>query len=151
MANVSNPRKQFQFAITIAGFSQFYAQKVTLPEEMTDVVEHGDVNFDVKTGGRSKVGKLIIEKISTATGADNYFSDWRSEVQNTTLGGGSLPSIYKRTVVIEEFSVDGVTVINTHTYYGCWPSKRDAIELDRKGSENTIEKVELEVDEVTQS
>jgi hypothetical protein len=150
MANIANPRKNFQFSISVPGLNPFLAQKVTLPEESIDVVEHGDTNYLVKTGGIRKVGKLVVEKIMFATGADNWLRDWMLEVQNITLGGGLLPSLYKRTIRIDQLSNDGVTIINTHYYYGCWPSKRDAIELDRTTSENTMEKIEFEVDEPIQ-
>lgn len=150
MAQISNPRKQFNFTITIAGLNPFLAQSVVIPEQSFDVTEHGDTNFLVKTGGLKKFGKIIIEKISRATAPDNWLNNWMSEVQDTALGGGLLPSAYKRTVIIEQFSNDGVTVINRWACYGCWPSKRDGIDLKRTGSDNTMEKFELEVDEVFQ-
>lgn len=150
MAQVANPRKQYQFSLSVAGLNPFLAQKVILPEESFDVTEHGDTNFDVKTGGRKKIGKIMIEKIITALGPDNWLRDWMLEVNSTQLGGGLLPSIYKRTITIDQYSNDGVTIISSHICYGCWPSKRDAIELNRLGSENTMEKLELECDEITQ-
>ena len=151
MAQFSNPRKQFNFTISTPGLNPFVAQEVTLPEVATDVVEHGDTNFDVKTGGRRKLGVLTIRKLMTATGPDNWLRDWILEVQNTQLGGGFLPDIYKRTITVDELSTDGVTIINSHTYYGCWPSKKDPIELKRLGSDNTMESLELQVDEEVQS
>lgn len=151
MANIANPRKQFQFSISAPGLNPFLAQKVVVPEESIDVVEHGDTNYDVKTGGRRKIGKLLIDKISTAIGPDNWVEDWMSEVQNTFLGGGMLPSIYKRTLTIDQYSNDGVTIINTWVCYGCWPSKRNGVDLDRKGSDNTMESIEIEVDQVFKS
>ncbi len=148
MANIANPRKQFNFSLSTPGLNPFLAQKVTIPEISIDVEEHGDTNFDVKTGGRKKLGKIMIEKIMTAIGSDNWIDDWMNEVQNEMLGGGFLPSLYKRTVTIDEYSSDGVTIINTHVCFGCWPSKRNGIELDRKGSANTTQSCELEVDQI---
>jgi phage tail-like protein len=150
MANIANPRKQFQFSITAPGLNPFLAQKVTIPGFDIDVVEHGDTNFKVKTGGIHNFGKITIEKISTALGPDNWLANWMSEVQNVILGGGLLPSIYKRTITIEQFSNDGLTIINRWICYGCWPSKRDGISLDRTSSENTMESIELETDQVVQ-
>lgn len=150
MAQIANPRKQFNFTISSPGLNPFLAQKVTLPEVSTDITEHGDTNFLIKTGGIRKIGLLIIEKIMVATGPDNWLRDWILEVQNTQLGGGLLPSIYKRTITVDELSNDGVTIINSHTYYGCWPSKKDPIELNRMGSDNTMERLELCVDEEVQ-
>lgn len=148
MANIANPRKQFNFSIFAAGLNPFLAQKVTLPELSIDVVEHGDTNFDVKTGGRKKIGAIMIEKISTATGADNWVELWMSQVQDEFLGGGFLPIVYKRTLQVDEFSTDGVTIINQHRCFGCWPSKRNGIELNRRGSDNTLTSIELQTDQV---
>lgn len=148
MANIANPRKQFQFSISAPGLNPFLAQKVTAPEISFDITEHGDTNFDVKTAGRKKIGKLTIEKISTALGPDNWVEDWMNEVGNEFLGGGLLPSIYKRTLTIDQYSNDGVTIINSWICYGCWPSKRNGVELDRKGSDNTLETIEFETDQI---
>lgn len=148
MANIANPRKQFNFSIFAAGLNPFLAQKVTIPEVSVDVVDHGDTNFDVKTGGRKKYGPLIIEKIATAVGPDNWVESWLNQVQNEFLGGGFLPILYKRTLSIDQFSNDGVTIINQHICFGCFPSKRNGVELNRRGSDNTLESIELQVDQV---
>lgn len=148
MAVVANPRKQFQFSIFAPGLNPFLAQKVVVPELSIDIVEHGDTNFDVKTGGRKKIGKLMIDKISTSIGPDNWIDDWMNQVANELLGGGLLPTIYKKTLTIDQYSNDGLTIINSWVCFGCWPSKRNGIELDRKGSDNTLESIELEVDQI---
>jgi phage tail-like protein len=147
MANIANPRKQFQFSVYAPGLNPFLCQKITLPEWSIDITEHGDTNYLVKTGGIKKIGKLLMEKISSALAPDNWVENWMSEVQNEFLGGGFLPSIYKRTLTVDQYSNDGITIINTWTFYGCWPSKRNGIDLDRKGSDNTMESIELEVDQ----
>lgn len=148
MAKITNPRKKFNFTILIAGvtFNSFLAQKVTLPEREVEVVEHGDTNYDVKTGGRVKFGMLTIEKIMTTSGPDNYFEDWMASIQDPIIGGGLTPTNYKRTVTVSELAEDGVSVINQWVFTGAWPSKRNAIELDRTQSDNTIEQIELCVD-----
>ena len=148
MANIANPRKQFNFSIYAPGLNPFLAQKVTIPEVSIDVVEHGDTNYDVKTGGRKKIGTILIDQISPATGPDNWVETWMNQVQNEILGGGFLPSIYKRNLTIDEYSTDGVTIINQHECFGCWPSKRNGIELNRRGSDNTLKSIELQVDQV---
>lgn len=148
MANIANPRKQFNFSIFAAGLNPFLAQKVTIPEISIDVVEHGDTNYDVKTGGRKKLGPIVIEQIMTAIGPDNWVESWINQVQNEFLGGGFLPIIYKRNLTIDEFSNDGVTLINQHLCFGCWPSKRNGIELNRRGSDNTLKTLELQVDQI---
>lgn len=148
MANIANPRKQFNFSIFAAGLNPFLAQKVTIPEQSIDVTEHGDTNYDVKTGGRKKIGVITIEQIMTATGPDNWVESWMNQVQNEFLGGGFLPIIYKRNLTIDEFSNDGVTLINSTPCFGCWPSKRNGIELSRRGSDNTLKSIELQVDQI---
>lgn len=148
MANVANPRKQFSFTITAPGLNPFLAQKVTIPEVSFDITEHGDTNYDVKTAGRKKIGNLTIEKISTALGPDNWVDNWIGECGNELLGGGLLPSVYKKTITVDEYSTDGITIINSWTFYGCWPCKRNGIELDRKGSDNTLQSIEFCVDQI---
>jgi len=147
MANISNPRKQFNFSIYAPGLNPFLSQKVTIPETSIDVVTHGDTNYDVKTGGRKIIGKLMVEKLSTALGPDNWVHNWMNEVQNEFEGGGFLPTVYKRTLLIDEYAPDGVTIINTYAMIGAWPSKVNGIELSRTSSDNTIESIEFEVDQ----
>lgn len=148
MANIANPRKQFNFSIFAPGLNPFLAQKVIIPEESIDVTEHGDTNYDVKTGGRRKIGAIVIEQIMTAIGHDNWVEGWMNQVQNVMLGGGYLPFIYKRNLTIDEYSNDGVTLINQTRCFGCWPSKRNGIELNRRGSDNTLKSIELQVDQI---
>ena len=171
MAKNANPRKNFNFSIQIVGesFDPFLAQKVDIPEREIEVVEHGETNHNIKTGGRVSFGNLIMEKILTTTpnlDAHTYFEDWMASVQDPVLGGGLVPRNktidqafgYKRDILIYEFAESGVQVtqqggapfqtvpLNTWYLRGCWPSKRDAITLDRTASENTIERLEFSVD-----
>ncbi len=147
MAQIPNPRKTFNFSIAVAGLNPFLAQEVDIPDFDIDVTEHGDTNHDIKTGGRAKFGTLKIKKISSATGPDNWIWNWMLQVQNVFTGGGDLPSNYKRTVVVEQFLNDGVTVINSWVFYGSWPSKINGVSFKRTGSDNTMEDIELQVDE----
>jgi len=148
MAQIDNPRKNFQFSIIIAPLpmNPWLAQKVTIPDITIDVVEHGDAGHDIKTGARKKYSTINIDKIATTDGSDNYFFDWAASVRDVTIGGGLPPSAYKRIVTITELAEDGQTIINTWIGTGCWPSKVNGYELNRMGSENTIEGVELCVD-----
>lgn len=148
MAIIENPRKQFNFSIFAPGLNPFLAQKVTIPDIETDVVTHGDTNYLVKTGGIQKVGNLVIEKIAQATGPDSWVWAWIFQVQDTFIGGGLLPIIYKKTIEIQHFSVDGITVIDRWVCYGCYPSKVNGIELSRVDSNNTMENCEFQVDRV---
>ena len=146
MAMIENPRKEFNFSIFTPGLNPFLAQKVTLPDWEVDEVAHGDTNYDVKTGGRAKFGSLTIEKISVATAPDNWIWLWIRQIQDVFLGGGQLPSTYKRTIEIHEYSTDGITILNRHVLYGVWPKKINGKELNRMGSDNTLEKIEFAVD-----
>ena len=150
MAQIDNPRKNFQWSIAIAPFpmNPWLAQKVNIPDISIDIVEHGDTNHDIKTGGRVKFTPIQIDKIMTTDGSDNYFFDWAASVQDSLIGGGLPPQQYKRTVTITELAEDGQTIINTWIGTGCWPSKINGIDLDRQGSDNTIESVELCVDKL---
>jgi len=89
MANVSNPRKKFNFSIQIAPapINPFLCQTVDLPDISIEQTAHGDTNHDIKTGGRVSVGNLSLDKISTTSGADNYMYDWAMSVQDIILGG----------------------------------------------------------------
>ena len=147
MAKIQNPRKQFNFGIQIFGMNEFLCQEVDLPDFEIDVIPHGDTNYDVKTGGRAKVGTLNVKKIMSATAPDNFLWAWLTQVQNIQVGGGALPSLYKRNITVKEYSNDGVTILNIWQYFGVWPSKLNGLKLSRVGSENTIEDIEFQVDE----
>lgn len=149
MAKVPNPRKQFQFNIILPGLNPFLAQDVKLPDNEFDRAEHGDTNYDVKTAGKRKVGDLSVSKIMQAASIDSYFYAWADRIQNFLSGGGELPSQYKVSAIIEEYSNDGVTVICRHVLNGVWPMKINGVELSRKGSENTIQALEFSVDTIT--
>jgi len=150
MAQISNPRKNFNFSIQIAPLpiDPFLAQKVTIPEISLDVAEHGDRNYDVKTAGRVKYGNITIEKISTTSGADNYMFDWLKSCQDDILGGGLVPTAYKRVMTITELAEDGSSILNTWICNGVFPNKINGIELNRQASDNTIESVEFCVDTI---
>lgn len=146
MAHIENPRKQFQFTIILPGLDPFLAQEVKSPDIEFDEVEHGDTGYLVKTAGMKKIGKLTITKICSANATDNFFRLWMKRILSTDLGGGSLPSLYKIPVLIEEFSSDGITVIQSTLYRGCWPQKINGKDFNRKGSDNTIESIDFAVD-----
>jgi phage tail-like protein len=146
-AKIPNPRKQFQFNIIIPGFNPFLAQEVKLPDVDFDIQEHGDTNYDVKTAGKKKIGTLTVSKICPADNpGDTQFRQWGKDIQNTDTGGGQAPSQYKRTIIVEEYANDGLTVVERHILKGCWPNKINGKELNRKGSDNTMQTIEFCVD-----
>lgn len=148
MAKISNPRKRFNFTIQIAPapINPFLAQTIELPDVGIEQTEHGDVNYSIKTAGRVTYGNLSIDKISTTSGADNYFYDWAASVQDTLIGGGLVPSQYKRIVTVSELAEDGTSILNTWVCEGCFPVMINGLSLDRMSSDNTVESVELSVD-----
>lgn len=150
MAKIANPRKQFNFSIQIAPapINPFLAQKIEIPEISLETAEHGDVNYDVKTAGRIKYGNVSIEKIMTTSGADNYFFDWLQSCNDPLIGGGLVPSEYKRIITITELAEDGTSALNTWVLTGAWPQKINGMTLDRTSSENTVESIELCVDKI---
>lgn len=150
MAIISNPRKDFNFSIQIvqAPINPFLVQKVTLPEINVNVAKHGDTNHDIKTGGRVEYGDIEIEKIMTTSGADNYFYDWASSVQDTLIGGGLVPDQYKRTIIITELAEDGTSILNSWVARGCFPVKINGQELNRMSSENSLERLSISTDGV---
>lgn len=148
MAKINNPRKQFQFTILISGMNPFLAQEVKTPDEDFDTAMHGDTNFEVKTAGIRKIGDLTVNKISPVDAPDTTFRDWFNQIQDTELGGGDLPSNYKRIIEVIQYSNDGVTPVESWKYGGCWPKKKNGLDFNRKGSENTIQALEFSIDEL---
>lgn len=150
MAQVSNPRKSFNFTIQISPspINPFLAQKVEIPEVTLAQTTHGDTNHDIKTAGRIETGNIRIDKISTTSGADNYMWDWLYSCQDPIIGGGLMPTQYKRIVTISELAEDGTSILNTYVCIGCFPTKINGQTLDRTSSDNTMESIELSVDKV---
>ncbi len=148
MAKISNPRKRFNFSIQVqpAPINPFLCQNVTLPERTMEQVEHGDTNHNIKTAGKVSFSNLQIGKILTTSGADNYMYDWAQSCQDSVVGGGLLPDQYKRVVTVTELAEDGTSILNTWVCTGCWPQRINGQELDRMSSDNTMENLELSVD-----
>ena len=148
MAIIANPRKHFQFDICIPGLNSMLAQKVHTPDNELDVVEHGDRGFLVKTAGLIKITTLKIEKIQSADTLDLFMYNWAQQIRNTITGGGAVPQVYKQSIMIQQYATDGLTVIQTWLCKGAWPHKINGIEFSRITSDNTIENVDLCVDEM---
>ena len=114
-AKVKNPRKKFLFSVICIThpINPYLVQNVTLPEIRIEEVAHGDINRDVKTGGRISVGTLTLQKLETTSGSDTWMWDWLMSVQDLLLGGGLVPSQYWETCTINELAEDGVSVLNS--------------------------------------
>jgi hypothetical protein len=148
MARVPNPLKQFQFGIFIPGMDQFLAQEVKTADDGFEVAEHGDTGHKIKTAGLREVGNLQVTKIMPSTGLDFFMQAWMNRIRNFVTGGGELPSQYKEAIIVEEYSADGLTVVSRTIYEGCWPMKRNGIDLNRAGSQNTTESLEFCIDRI---
>ena len=146
MAQIQNPKKQFQFEVQIAGLNSFLCQEVTLPEIEIESVSHGDWNHDVKTGGRISFGNLSIKKISPADSPDSYVWDFLRIIQDAYTPGGALPSNYKIEIIITHYAPDGISPTDRYNLNGCWLTKLNGVELNRTSSENTMEEIEFSVD-----
>ena len=146
-AKVRNPRKSFQYSIIFPKhpINSYMAQKVTLPDVEVEEVTHGDINRDVKTAGRIKVGDLSIEKLCTTSGSDTWAFDWLSSCQDMLVGGGLVPSQYWETIIVNELAEDGVSILNSWILDEVWPKKISGLELDRKSSDNTIDHITFSV------
>jgi len=147
MAQVVNPHKKFLWSITLFGMNPFTAQKVTLPDRDIDAIEHGEGNHVIKTAGMVKLGTLKVDRIFSASAPNRLFWDWINIIQNEIVGGGAIPDIYKKTAQVQFLSTDGISIKNSYTFGGLWPSKINGIELDRVSSDNTVETIEFQVDE----
>lgn len=147
MAKVKNPRKKFLWQLVFVKhpINGYLFQNVTLPEITVEQVSHGDINRDVKTGGRISVGNLIASKLETTSGSDTWLWDWISSVQDMILGGGLTPSQYWENVMINELAEDGVSILNSWVCTEVWPTKLNGQELDRMSSDNTLEEIEFSV------
>ncbi len=146
MAKIANPRKVFNFRIEIAGFDQFLAQTVEIPEIELEVTEHGDTNHSIKTAGRIKIGDITMEKLKPTLLPDNMFWTWLHAAQNILLGGGLLPINYKQIIIIKEMDTTGLIALNRWLCEGVFPKKISQNKLDRMSSDNVLETVVFSVD-----
>ena len=146
-AKVKNPRKKFLWQITFVKhpLNPYLFQEVSIPELEIEQVSHGDINRDVKTGGRITVGNLVCRKLASTSGSDTWLWDWLMSVQDLILGGGLTPSEYWETVRVDELAEDGVSILNSWICEEVWPSKVNSQDLDRMSSDNTLEEIEFSV------
>ena len=146
-AKVKNPRKKFLWQITFVKhpLNPYLFQEVSIPELEIEQVSHGDINRDVKTGGRITVGNLVCRKLESTSGSDTWLWDWLMSVQDLILGGGLTPSEYWETVRVDELAEDGVSILNSWICEEVWASKVNSQDLDRMSSDNTLEEIEFSV------
>lgn len=146
MAIIDNPRKNFNFQISAAGLNPFLCQEVKSPDRNIDVVEHGETNHVIKTAGQIKYSMATIKTLLDGSSRFNWVFEWIRQCQDVYTGGGQLPQIYKRILTVDQLDVDHLTILNTEIWEGCWPSKVNGVELNRIGSANIIEELEICID-----
>src|SRR6478736_7864227 len=113
MAQIEDPKKVFQFGFLAAGLNPFEVQKVDIPDFEIEVVEHGDTNYDVKTGGRIKFGDVTLEKLrpmSGGRGRTNWIWDWIQSIVDTDFGSIGNSFFYKRNNDIVQYNYDGLSI-----------------------------------------
>lgn len=150
MAKIKNPRKKFLWSIQFVGMpiNPYLFQKVDLPEKTIEQISHGDVNRDVKTGGRATIGNMTAEKLLTTSGSDTFIWDWMSSIADTTLGGGLTPEQYWKTILVSELAEDGQSVLNQWIMSEVWPTKLNGQSLERMSSDNSIETIEFSIGDI---
>lgn len=147
-AKVANTAKQFQFKILIPGLNPFLCQKVKNPDIEIDIAEHGDTGIVIKTAGMKKVGPLTIDKIFSSIDIDKSIPLWMNSIINAKTGGGAIPSIYKKNIIVQQLGNDNISILQQWVCEGAFPTKRNGVEFDRKSSENSTESIEFSVDDV---
>lgn len=148
MAKINNPKKQFNFNVIAPGLNPYAVQVANIPDHEIEQVEHGDVNYTVKTPGRISFGNVILEKLRPLDYTDNWIWDWIDQTQNAFTGGGGIPDNIKRNITIVQLASDNITVTDQWEIEGAWPTRLNDMNLSRVTSDNSLEKIELSVDRV---
>ena len=141
MAGYANPLRGYKFRVEIDGVDQWLIQKFKAPEIEVSQIEHGGSDANIKTPSKKKIGNATIEKLKPLDKADLWSFEWMNEC---LLG---FPSATKRNIVVVELANDGVTTVNRHILVGCFPIKSSQTDWDRMADANTIETVELSVED----
>lgn len=137
-----NPIRAYNFNVEIDGLDQWSIQKVVKPEVGVSVVSHGGGDHDIKTASKKTVGNATFEKLKSLEAPDFFGFAWIEACVK------SLPTAYKRNIVVKELSNDGVTVVNKELWIGCFPVKYKRGDGDRLADANLLETIELSVDDV---
>ena len=146
MGAYANPAKPFQFLVEIDGVEEFAVQKVTLPEITVGEVEHGAGNTTRKTAGMVTTGRCTIEKLVAGDGADVWAEVWTRLAQDPVTGGGALPQLAYRNIVIKRMDPSMTVVVQRYLLEDCFPVRYKPAELDRMQKEENIkETIELSV------
>lgn len=149
MAQITDPKKSFQFNVLAAGLNPYAVQRCNLPDLELEVIEHGDIVSDVKTAGKVKIGIITMEKLMPLNGNVNWIWNWIQGIQNQLLSTGQISGIYKRNLNVVQYAPDMVTITDDWQCQGVWPSKINGLDLTRAGTaENVLEVIEFQVDKI---
>ena len=147
MSRILDTRKKFNFLVEINGIPQFEVQKFKVPSVSIEQSNHAEANSDIKTAGRVMIENATFEKLRPVVGFDNEMWNWLTSAQNHVLGTGSLPTNYKRNIVVRELAPNGIT-LSTYVLTGAWCCKIEQDEYDRATSDKMLTKGEISVDSV---
>lgn len=139
---MSNPRKNFRFALEFDGLNMFYIEDVQPPKVELAEVEHGAPGNlpNGKTPGKMKVGDMVVKKIKPADKADSWAWDWLGRA----IAG--LKTNFGKPGFLVELAPDGVTPIQKYFIGDAWVK---AIEnsnyVTKTSGDNSIETVTFSV------
>lgn len=141
-------RKIYNFGIEVNGVDVLLIQDVKVPEIEVGAVEHGATNYNEKTAGGVAVSDAELQKIMPVGDGDSWAWDWLHEGADM-FAGGKLPEDYKRDLIFKEFAPDGITVLDSYLWEGCFCKKITRTNFVRGNqNENTIDTIMLSVDRV---
>jgi len=141
-----NPRKLFRFAIECDGLETAYVQKCKIPKTEVKVAKHGEGPFIISTASKVEFGHVELDCLKPAESSAVWWKDWLALVINLNDGSMGTPDIYKKNITINEYSSDGVTIVDSWEIDGCFPVEIDPSELDKIGEGNAIDKIKLSCD-----
>ena len=143
-----NPRKLYRFAVECDGLETAYVQKCKIPKIEVKDAKHGEGPFSIKTASKVDFGNIELDCLKPAESSAVWWKDWLALVINLNDGSMGTPDLYKKTIFIQEFSADGVTIIDSWECGGCFPVEIDPSELDKLGEGNAVDKLKLSCDYV---
>lgn len=148
MAEIEDPSKVFQFGYLAPGLNPYMVQNADIPDFDVEVSEHGDTNFDVKTGGKMKFGDVTLENLRPVSGGSNWIWDWIQSIVDVQSGAIGNPLTYKRSHDIVQYGYDGLSVMDRWRCLGIFPKKINGLKLSRAKSDNAMDNIILSVDRV---
>lgn len=150
MAQIEDPKKAFQFGYLAPGLNPYAVQQADIPDFDVEITEHGDLNYDVKTGGKMKFGDITLNNLRPVSAGigSNWVWDWIQSIVNVADGSIGNPIAYKQSHDIVQYDYDNITVTDRWRCFGVFPKKINGQKLDRTKSENSMENITLSVDRV---